>query len=279
MLDKTGTWSIIASDPQNGSLTYSVNWGDNAPAPLATLSPIQTTTFTHSYETAGNYTITFTVTDSLGLTATSTVTVEIGSGNGGGGGSDIGMISGKTYNDLNGNEMKDAVEPGIAGFTINLYNVPDWSGPNNVAPIMTTTTDASGNYSFSGLADGTYSIEEINMAPWHQDNADYSPVVISNGEVITNMDFANSQVDTTTISSGGGRRGFFFNQGKESSNNQKTTTHSQSVSTATTSDNSVVVAAADNNSPVGSSVASGRDSGRGNSGRNNGYGNGKGRGH
>jgi len=103
-----------------------------------------------------------------------------------------GSISGMTYNDLNKNEAKDSGEPGIAGFTIKLYNVPGWSGPTDIAPIKTAVTDSGGNYSFSGLADGTYSVEEVNLPAWHQDTSDYSPVVISNGVAVTNIDFANT---------------------------------------------------------------------------------------
>ena len=103
-----------------------------------------------------------------------------------------GTISGMTYNDLNKNEAKDPGEPGIAGFTIKLYNVPGWSGPSDIAPIKTAVTDSGGNYSFSNLPDGTYSVEEVNLPAWHQDTGDYSPVVISNGVAVSNIDFANT---------------------------------------------------------------------------------------
>jgi hypothetical protein len=170
--------------------------------------------------TAGSATITAT-SESDNTTVTGTAMIKVTNNNGGGSGT--GMISGETYNDLNGNEMKDSGEPGISGFTIKLYNVPGWSGPSNVAPIMTTITDASGNYSFSGLADGTYSVEEVNMASWHQDTGDYSPVVITSGAAITNMDFANSNLAATArgkgndFKGGGGSYGHY--QGNNSGNN------------------------------------------------------------
>jgi len=77
---QTGTWSIIASDPQNGSLGYAINWGDSSPTPaVKTQSSVsnQTSTFTHAYANPGNYTVTFTITDTAGLSAQSSGTVNV----------------------------------------------------------------------------------------------------------------------------------------------------------------------------------------------------------
>lgn len=79
----TGTWTVNASDPQNGTLTYSVDWGDqNARYGFRSLFAVQptfvqTATFTHVYNTPGTYTITFTVKDSVGLTSSTSVTVQV----------------------------------------------------------------------------------------------------------------------------------------------------------------------------------------------------------
>ena len=81
---ETGTWSVKAHDPENGNLSYIVNWGDSvssggtvATSPLS-ISASQTTTFTHSYSTAGAYKVGFTVTDNEGLTAQSSISVQVG---------------------------------------------------------------------------------------------------------------------------------------------------------------------------------------------------------
>jgi hypothetical protein len=78
---QTGTWDVRASDPQNGNLTYSVDWGDAVARPFALMAPlqpfVQTSTFTHAYAAAGDYTVTFTVNNDAGLTTTSKVTVHI----------------------------------------------------------------------------------------------------------------------------------------------------------------------------------------------------------
>ena len=79
---QAGTWTVNASDPENGPLTYSVNWGDNAPHFWSFWAQpqnifVQTATFTHSYANPGTYTVTFTVRDDHGHTVTSTVTVSV----------------------------------------------------------------------------------------------------------------------------------------------------------------------------------------------------------
>jgi hypothetical protein len=81
-VNQTGTWTVNASDPQNGSLSYSVNWGDQPTVLPGTgvmsSAVVQTSTFTHSYSSAGTYTVTFIVKNSAGLTAQTSATVQVG---------------------------------------------------------------------------------------------------------------------------------------------------------------------------------------------------------
>lgn len=80
-LNETGTWKVQASDPENGELSYSITWGDewyaSPPAGIssAALSIVQTATFTHSYSSAGTYTVAITATDKAGKSAKATATV------------------------------------------------------------------------------------------------------------------------------------------------------------------------------------------------------------
>lgn len=62
-------------------------------------------------------------------------------------------IAGQVYLDQNDNGVKNAADTAIAGVTIELLN-----GASVV--VATTTTNASGGYSFTGLAPGTYSVRE-----------------------------------------------------------------------------------------------------------------------
>jgi len=54
------------------------------------------------------------------------------------------------------NGMQDGTEAGIAGVTVELY--AQGATPGVDAPIATTTTDANGDYLFTGLAPGDYSV-------------------------------------------------------------------------------------------------------------------------
>jgi len=76
---ETGTWSVSASDPENGQLSYSVDWGDQMRPLFFAQSEafVQTSTFTHAYAAPGTYTVKFTVKDDGGLTSSSSVTVHV----------------------------------------------------------------------------------------------------------------------------------------------------------------------------------------------------------
>ncbi|MBI3442597.1 MAG: peptidoglycan-binding protein [Candidatus Sungbacteria bacterium] len=82
---ESGTWTIQARDPENGSLSYRVTWGDenrplHSPQPTASAqNTSQTSTFTHTYMEGGTFTPTFEVTDQGGLSAKTSASVVVGS--------------------------------------------------------------------------------------------------------------------------------------------------------------------------------------------------------
>lgn len=91
-------------------------------------------------------------------------------------------ISGRKFNDLNGNGINDG-EPGLDGWTIRLSG----ADVQNI-----TTTAADGSYSFAGLAPGTYTISEEAQAGWTQTapaNRTYS-VMVTNAD-LTGRDFGS----------------------------------------------------------------------------------------
>jgi hypothetical protein len=82
-INKEGTWKIDASDPEGGSLSYRVKWGDEGAQPMTTTAKymdafVQTTTFTHTYTTGGVYVVGIIVRDSQGNEAKTTTTVKVG---------------------------------------------------------------------------------------------------------------------------------------------------------------------------------------------------------
>ncbi|HSS49624.1 MAG TPA: SdrD B-like domain-containing protein, partial [Thermoanaerobaculia bacterium] len=61
------------------------------------------------------------------------------------------------WKDTNGNGVQDSGEPGISGVTVQLLNAS-----NTV--IATTTTNSSGNYTFSGVAAGNYTVRVVSSS-------------------------------------------------------------------------------------------------------------------
>jgi hypothetical protein len=69
----------------------------------------------------------------------------------------LGTLGDLVWIDLNGNGLQDSGEPGVYGVTVNLYN----NGSGSGSAIATTTTNVAGNYLFSDLSAGTYSVKFI----------------------------------------------------------------------------------------------------------------------
>jgi protocatechuate 3,4-dioxygenase beta subunit len=99
-----------------------------------------------------------------------------------------GSISGVKFNDLNGDGSREAGEPGLQGWTIQLLDTSD-----NV--LQTTTTDGNGGYSFTGLAAGTYRVREVGQPGWVRMTVNPGDVALASGaSVSTGEDFGNFQL-------------------------------------------------------------------------------------
>jgi protocatechuate 3,4-dioxygenase beta subunit len=95
-------------------------------------------------------------------------------------------IGDKVFNDLNGDGIQDAGEPGIAGVVVKLLDGagnPVLDGSGNP---VTTTTDANGNYNFNVLP-GTYIVEFVKPAGFDptNPNAGTDPTKDSNASITT----------------------------------------------------------------------------------------------
>ena len=96
-------------------------------------------------------------------------------------GESIPSITGTVFTDLNGNGQLASGDPGVAGRTVFLNNdktgQPDAQNPS-------ATTDANGNFSFSGLAAGTYNVMEVLPANVSLTTNTQS-VVVATGQIAT----------------------------------------------------------------------------------------------
>ena len=95
-------------------------------------------------------------------------------------------IGGLKFNDLNGNGVRDAGEPGLSGVTIRVTDA--------AAGVRTLTTDATGAFSFTGLPAGTYVVSEVAPAGFVQ-TAPPAPgtftQTVAAGQTVSNLLFGN----------------------------------------------------------------------------------------
>ena len=92
-------------------------------------------------------------------------------------------VSGTVYEDLNGDSAKGGAEQGLPNWRVKI------SGGANDSVL----TDSAGNYSFSNLAPGSYTVSEALQAGWHrtQPAAGSYTVSLSGGSNLTGKDFGN----------------------------------------------------------------------------------------
>ncbi|HYW79460.1 MAG TPA: SdrD B-like domain-containing protein, partial [Thermoguttaceae bacterium] len=110
-------------------------------------------------------------------------------------------IHGTTYEDLDGNGVRDDGETGLEGWTVFLDENEDGLWTSAVEPA--TQTDANGNYVFTDLLPGDYTVREVNQADWFQTSpaAGSYRVSAAPGEIIGGLEFGNWNPPTeeTTI--------------------------------------------------------------------------------
>lgn len=97
--------------------------------------------------------------------------------------SDFGSLCGTKYLDLNHNGVRDGGEPGLSNWTIQI------TGPGGT---LTVTTDASGDYCFTNLISGTYTLSEVGVSPYVQTAPPGGTYTVNlSGQVLYGYDFGN----------------------------------------------------------------------------------------
>lgn len=123
------------------------------------------------------------------------------------------VLYGKIWWDINGNATVNAGENGLSGFTVARWSDPNGDGnPADGALIATTTSDASGYYSFSSLSAGSYVIivtpptltskswvETVETTGGTGSLNNQIPVTVAAGAISGSHDFGYKQSDTASI--------------------------------------------------------------------------------
>ncbi len=81
-------------------------------------------------------------------------------------------LGGEVYDDVNDNGTLDPGETGLAGWTVNLRN-----GSDQV--VQTQTTDVDGDYSFTGVGPGQFTIAEVLQPGYVQTQPASGPIAIT----------------------------------------------------------------------------------------------------
>ena len=103
-----------------------------------------------------------------------------------------GTISGRKFNDLNGNGIIDAGEPALSGWTIQL----DINNDGSIE--QTAVTDANGMYTFTGVVAGTHKLSEVLQSGWRiiklPGTSSDGVVTLTSAVGLVNQDFLNQLV-------------------------------------------------------------------------------------
>ncbi|HET7433543.1 MAG TPA: SdrD B-like domain-containing protein [Thermoanaerobaculia bacterium] len=123
------------------------------------------------------------------------------------------ILYGNIWWDVNADTLQSAGDSGLSGFTVRRYSDPNGDGNFADGTLQaTTTTDANGNYSFSGLAAGSYVIvvvpptllskawiETVETTGGTSSLNNQIPVTVVAGAISGSHNFAYTQSDTSAI--------------------------------------------------------------------------------
>src|SRR3989344_5467911 len=103
-----------------------------------------------------------------------------------------GEIHGSKFEDQDADGIWDGGEPGLGSWIINLYD-------SSMVWVASTTTAVDGSYAFTDLAAGTYSLTEEMQVGWIQTASSSAPIMLDNGEVVSDINFGNHRAGRLTV--------------------------------------------------------------------------------
>ena len=168
---QSGTWTVQASDPENGSLSYSVVWGDEGLMASGSYSPTaaavqQSATFTHTYSSSGTFSPTFTATDNSGQYGKTSISVNVGGGGNG-------CENGSMYNYLTGALCPTVgIDLAVTSFELNgdgprALFCNNGSTQLNNFPLEIWINDVTRNFDLAGvLSPGSCQTHQWYYATW-----------------------------------------------------------------------------------------------------------------
>jgi uncharacterized protein (DUF2141 family) len=165
---------------ESGWPGITVQFANSAGTVLSTAATDAQGNFSFNGALLGNYSINAVIPAGSTATTPNPVNITVGGSGQGVTGISIGLLqfgslSGRVFQDINGDAKFDGNDLGLSGVTVQLLN------SSTKAILTSQTTDKAGNYSFGNLKPGSYAIGEVIPPGWIQTTTLGSYIAIVGG--------------------------------------------------------------------------------------------------
>ncbi len=189
--DESGAGVIASGDP--GLAGWTVDLLDSSSALIAQATTDANGDFSFTGVGPGTYTVEQVLQTGYTLTSSpSSYSVKTSSGQGvtglAFGDFQLATLGGEVFDDANDDGTLDAGDAGLAGWTVNLLN----SGQQVIA---TSTTDSNGDFEFTGVGPGAYTLQELTQPGYTPTTATTFNVTATSG-LVSSTDFGEFPIPT-----------------------------------------------------------------------------------